>query len=93
MERGLKKELTLLDIFCIATGAMMSSGLFILPPFNFLYPSGTSFSETEKKLQCQKNQRVTKICQKKSTSVPSADRTCKYREMILGILKRLSDCE
>ena len=31
MEKGLKKELTLLDIFCIATGAMMSSGLFILP--------------------------------------------------------------
>ncbi|MGA1823611.1 MAG: amino acid permease [bacterium] len=27
----LKKELTLLDIFCIATGAMISSGLFILP--------------------------------------------------------------
>jgi len=31
MERGLKKELTLLNVFCIATGAMMSSGLFILP--------------------------------------------------------------
>jgi len=31
VERGLKKELTLLDVFCIATGAMMSSGLFILP--------------------------------------------------------------
>ncbi len=31
MERSLKKELTLLDVFCIATGAMMSSGLFILP--------------------------------------------------------------
>jgi len=27
----LKKELTLLDIFCISTGAMISSGLFILP--------------------------------------------------------------
>lgn len=26
-----KKELTLLDVFCIATGAMISSGLFILP--------------------------------------------------------------
>jgi amino acid transporter/mannitol/fructose-specific phosphotransferase system IIA component (Ntr-type) len=31
MEKELKKELSLLDIFCIATGAMMSSGLFILP--------------------------------------------------------------
>ena len=31
MERGLRKELTLLDVFCIATGAMISSGLFILP--------------------------------------------------------------
>ena len=35
MERGLKKELTLLDIFCVATGAMISSGLFILPGLAF----------------------------------------------------------
>jgi APA family basic amino acid/polyamine antiporter len=27
----LKKELTLVDVFCIASGAMISSGLFILP--------------------------------------------------------------
>ncbi len=27
----LKKELNLLDVFCVATGAMISSGLFILP--------------------------------------------------------------
>ncbi|MCE5249129.1 amino acid permease [bacterium] len=27
----LKRELTLLDVYCIATGAMISSGLFILP--------------------------------------------------------------
>ena len=27
----LKKELTLLDVFCITTGAILSSGLFILP--------------------------------------------------------------
>ena len=38
----------------------------LFAPFNFL------FSETEKKLQCQKNQKLTKICQKKSTSVLSA---------------------
>jgi len=31
MKPALKKELTLLNIFCIATGAMISSGLFILP--------------------------------------------------------------
>lgn len=31
----LKKELTLLDIFCVATGAMISSGLFILPAIVF----------------------------------------------------------
>jgi len=31
MKTSLKKELTLLNIFCIATGAMISSGLFILP--------------------------------------------------------------
>jgi len=35
-ERGkrktdLKKELGLIDVFCIASGAMISSGLFILP--------------------------------------------------------------
>ena len=41
---------------------------FLFAPFNFL------FSETEKKLKCQKNQRVTKICQKKSTSGLSAVR-------------------
>jgi len=35
MESGLKKELTLLDIFCVATGAMISSGLFILPGLAF----------------------------------------------------------
>ncbi len=31
----LKKELTLLNVFCIATGAMISSGLFILPGLAF----------------------------------------------------------
>ena len=35
VETSLKKELTLLDIFCVATGAMMSSGLFILPGLAF----------------------------------------------------------
>lgn len=30
-ERNLKKELGLFDIFCIASGAMISSGLFVLP--------------------------------------------------------------
>ena len=39
---------------------------FLFAPFNFL------FSETEKKLQLQKNQKVIKICQKKSTSALSA---------------------
>jgi len=31
--KGLRRELGLLDIFCIASGAMISSGLFILPAF------------------------------------------------------------
>jgi len=31
----LKKELTFLDLFCIATGAMISSGIFILPGLAF----------------------------------------------------------
>jgi len=33
--RRLKKELGLLDVFCIASGAMISSGLFILPGLAF----------------------------------------------------------
>ena len=35
MEKGLKKELNFLDVFCVATGAMISSGLFILPGLAF----------------------------------------------------------
>jgi APA family basic amino acid/polyamine antiporter len=35
MEKKLKRELTLLDVFCIATGAMISSGLFILSGLAF----------------------------------------------------------
>ncbi|MDP8216023.1 MAG: amino acid permease [Candidatus Kaelpia imicola] len=35
MEKELKKELTLLNVFCVATGAMISSGLFILPGLAF----------------------------------------------------------
>jgi amino acid transporter len=35
--RKLRKELGLLDIFCIASGAMISSGLFILPGIAFKY--------------------------------------------------------
>jgi len=31
----LKRELTLLDVFCIAAGAMISSGLFVLPGIAF----------------------------------------------------------
>ena len=31
----LKKGLTFLDVFCIATGAMISSGIFILPGLAF----------------------------------------------------------
>ncbi len=31
----LRRELTLLDVFCIATGAMISSGLFVLPGIAF----------------------------------------------------------
>ncbi len=31
----MKRELTLLDIFCIASGAMISSGLFVLPGIAF----------------------------------------------------------
>ena len=49
-----------------AVAKRISFSLFA--PFNFL------FSETERKPQCQKNQRFTKIRQKKSTSEPSAVR-------------------
>ena len=37
----LKRHLTLWDIFCIATGAMISSGLFVLPAIAYKY-SGPS---------------------------------------------------
>jgi amino acid transporter len=33
--KGLRRELGLLGIFCIASGAMISSGLFILPGLAF----------------------------------------------------------
>lgn len=36
MDTELKKELGLLDVFCISTGAMISSGLFILPALAFV---------------------------------------------------------
>jgi len=35
VEKKLKKDLGLLDVFCIASGAMISSGLFILPALAF----------------------------------------------------------
>ncbi len=35
MAKDLKKGLSLLDVFCVATGAMISSGLFILPGLAF----------------------------------------------------------
>lgn len=35
MKDKLKKELGILDVFCIASGAMISSGLFILPAIAF----------------------------------------------------------
>lgn len=35
MKQHLNKELGLLDVFCVATGAMISSGLFILPGLAF----------------------------------------------------------
>jgi amino acid transporter/mannitol/fructose-specific phosphotransferase system IIA component (Ntr-type) len=38
VDKSLKRELGLLDVFCIASGAMISSGLFILP--------GIAFSKT-----------------------------------------------
>ena len=33
---GLKKELGLIDVFAIASGAMISSGLFILPAIAYV---------------------------------------------------------
>lgn len=36
MEEKLKKGLGLLDVFCIASGAMISSGLFVLPAIAFV---------------------------------------------------------
>ncbi len=36
MVRMLKKELNLIDVFCISSGAMISSGIFILPGLAFI---------------------------------------------------------
>lgn len=35
MSKPIKRKLTFIDIFCVATGAMISSGLFILPGLAF----------------------------------------------------------
>ena len=39
----LKKQLNLLDVFCIASGAMISSGIFILPGLAFSYAGPAVF--------------------------------------------------
>ncbi|MHC4289526.1 MAG: amino acid permease [Planctomycetota bacterium] len=39
----LKKQLSLLDVFCIASGAMISSGIFILPGLAFSYAGPAVF--------------------------------------------------
>jgi amino acid transporter len=39
----LKKQLSLLDVLCIASGAMISSGIFILPGLAFSYPGSAVF--------------------------------------------------
>ncbi|MFZ9023368.1 MAG: amino acid permease [Anaerohalosphaeraceae bacterium] len=40
---GLKKQLNLLDVFCIASGAMISSGIFILPGLAFSHAGPAVF--------------------------------------------------
>jgi len=56
-------------------------------PFNFL-----SFEEKQK-CQTKNLKRVTNFLPPKSLSGLSADRWCRYRDIILGILKGLSDLE
>ena len=51
----------------------------LFPPFNFL------FSETERKSQCQKNQRIIKICQKKSTSAHSAELSLRFYDILFSL--------
>jgi site-specific DNA recombinase len=57
----------------------------LFAPFDFL------FSETEKKLQCQKNQKLIKICPKKSVSALSDGRWMYYRRTMEKIAKALMD--
>jgi len=40
---SLRKELGLLDVFCIASGAMISSGIFILPGIAFSHTGPSVF--------------------------------------------------
>lgn len=51
------------------------------------------YKGVEVKCQIQENQKVVTIPESVCTYVLLADRWCKYRETILGIMKRLSDCE
>jgi len=51
----------------------------LFAPFNFL------FSETEKKLQCQKNQKLTKICRKKSISAPSDEISLRFYDILFSL--------
>jgi len=51
----------------------------LFSPFNFL------FSETERKTQCQKNQKLTKICQKKSTSAHSAELSLRFYDTLFSL--------
>jgi hypothetical protein len=65
-----------------ATGGALPQkriSFFLFAPFNFF------LSETQNKLQCQKNQKLTKICPKKSTSAPSDGRWPIYSKSMQSI--------
>jgi hypothetical protein len=55
----------------------------LFAPFNFL------FSESERKSQCQKNQKLIKICPKKSTSGLSAVRWPIYSKSMMSLAAAL----
>jgi len=52
-----------------------------------------AFFEQKERTKCQTNKGLTKKIPKKSLSGLSDDRWCKYRLMILKILKAITDCE
>ena len=61
--------------------------------YSLYEPFNTILLEERKKCQHTKNKRIATTDPEKSILKPTADRMCKFRTMILKVLKMLTDCE